>query len=896
MAIILISTGLATGCGNQTRVVEVTATPEPGTAVTSETAAALSFVDSGQRLGNGRSWDVSLGDLDGDGDLDAFVANGQRGEKESTVWFNDGRGTFTAGKQPLGYGMGVSLGDLDGDGDLDAFIVSWDEPGKVWLNDGDGTFRDTGQSLGDAGGWDVALGDLDGDGDLDALVARDRANTVWLNDGTGIFADTDQRLGETYSAAAGLGDLDGDGDLDALTVGWDEPGKVWLNDGTGAFTDSGQALTPRHIHIHGMTLGDVDSDGDLDAFMAGAPNQIWFNDGGVQGGTSGVFHQSEQRLDSLAGDTVALGDLDGDGDLDIYLAVGDRTGSDDKVWLNDGGAQGGTPGQLTDSSLSLSTDFSSGIGLGDLDGDGDLDAFVAHGELGEASGGEIPNEVWLNGIIPAPTSDDGEIGEIAFVSERDGIAQIYLMNADGSEQRPLTQASQDHWYPHWSPDGERIAFHSHQSNNVWSIYTIDAQGGDLQRLTHEEAHDAGPVWSPDGAPGGAQLAFDRDFDLWIMDVDGSNLRRITDDPGIDGHADWSPDGSHIVFTSERDGNPELYIMDVVSAEPGSGDLRRLTYDDGGDWWPDWSPDGTMIAFKSDRDGDFEIYVMAVPDGPDVDGTALRQLTDNDAEDGEPDWSPDGTRIAFESNRDGGFDIYVMDVDNAGQGSGNVQRLTDHPARDIMPVWQPEFLAAEPPTTESTSLEPNDTGTVTDADGNVYPIIQIGDQWWMAANLNVTSDPDGEPITGRCYDDDEENCEIYGRLYTWDTTMNGSTEEGAPGICPLGWHIPGDAEWQELINCLGGESVAGGRMKETGVLHWSSPNTGATNESEFNALPTGFLDFTGEFRGLGEVCILRTSSSQDPYEVYVRELTSAGTSITRGGIHPDDAIPIRCVKD
>ena len=128
--------------------------PEP-------TVAPISFVDSGQRLGSERSWDVSLGDMDGDDDLHAFVANGLRGDVSSAVWLNDGHGTFTISEQDLGYGMGIDVGDLDGDGDLDVFVASWDEPGKVWLNNGSGTFADTGHSLGEEGGWDVALGDLD---------------------------------------------------------------------------------------------------------------------------------------------------------------------------------------------------------------------------------------------------------------------------------------------------------------------------------------------------------------------------------------------------------------------------------------------------------------------------------------------------------------------------------------------------------------------------------------------------------------------------------------------------------------------------------------------------------------------------------------------------------------
>ena len=202
-----------------------------------------------------------------------------------------------------------------------------------------------------------------------------------------------------------------------------------------------------------------------------------------------------------------------------------------------------------------------------------------------------------------------------------------------------------------------------------------------------------------------------------------------------------------------------------------------------------------------------------------------------------------------------------------------------------------------PTETSTQLDSmSDLETVTDADGNVYPTIQFGDQWWMAANLNVTSGPDEKAITGYCYDNDEENCKTYGRLYTWDEAMNSSWEESASGICPAGWHIPSDAEWQLLITYLGGGAVAGGKTKDSSAHYWASPNIGATNESNFNVLPTGFLDFTGEYKGLGEVCFYRTSSSQDRYKVYARELNSGNASIRKAGMHPDDALPVRCVKD
>jgi formylglycine-generating enzyme required for sulfatase activity len=338
--------------------------------------------------------------LDGDGDLDAFVANGSQGDIASVVWLNDGRGIFTLSEQSLGYGMGIELGDLDGDGDLDAFVIDWDKASEVWLNDGAGDFTDSGQRLGSEGGFDVALGDLDGDGDLDAFVAQEEANTVWLNDGDGAFSDTGQALGVAITAAVVLRDLDDDGDLDALAGGWDEPAKVWLNDGTGTFTDGGHDLSPASIHIHGLALGDVDGDGDLDAFMAiasGDPNEVWLNDG------AGTFSDSGQRLPGSLGHGVSLGDLDGDGDLDAFVTHGDPwRGSSDTVWLNDGGVQGGTPGTFTDSGLRLGELASYAVGLGDLDNDGDLDAFVAHSDWEDTREG-VPNQVWLNETRYPPT-------------------------------------------------------------------------------------------------------------------------------------------------------------------------------------------------------------------------------------------------------------------------------------------------------------------------------------------------------------------------------------------------------------------------------------------------------------------------------------------------------------
>ncbi|MGE4620235.1 MAG: FG-GAP-like repeat-containing protein, partial [Planctomycetota bacterium] len=136
------------------------------------------FEDSCQALGSGWSRMVSLGDIDGDGDLDALVAND--GGQQNKVWINQGGdqtgspGQFLYSGQSLGEsGQCISLGDLDGDGDLDAIVARYSSPNKVWINQGGnqsgtpGQFLDSGQALGGSNSWDIALGDVDGDGDLD---------------------------------------------------------------------------------------------------------------------------------------------------------------------------------------------------------------------------------------------------------------------------------------------------------------------------------------------------------------------------------------------------------------------------------------------------------------------------------------------------------------------------------------------------------------------------------------------------------------------------------------------------------------------------------------------------------------------------------------------------------
>ncbi len=338
------------------------------------------FEYSDQALGIYSSFASASGDLDGDGDLDAFVVC----LSTDLVYLNDGNGHFTNSGQMLAdtCGLDVSLGDLDGDGDLDALVVTDKQGNRVWLNDGSGTFIDSGQYLGTSYSTGVSLGDVDADGDLDAIIAIVcDGNKVWINDGYGIFTDSGQSLGDFCSVDVFLGDLDADGDLDAFVVNYDDSNRVWLNDGSGTFIDSGQDMG--NSHSRGVSLGDVDADGDLDAFIANSvweDNRVSLNDG------AGVFSDSGQSLGSHSSWDVSLGDLDGDGDLDAFVA---NWGSGNRVWLNDGS------GTFTTNGQSLGKFDSGGVSLGNMDGDGDLDAFVSNYVHDDS--------VWLNQILPTPT-------------------------------------------------------------------------------------------------------------------------------------------------------------------------------------------------------------------------------------------------------------------------------------------------------------------------------------------------------------------------------------------------------------------------------------------------------------------------------------------------------------
>jgi len=212
---------------------------------------------------------------------------------------------------------------------------------------------------------------------------------------------------------------------------------------------------------------------------------------------------------------------------------------------------------------------------------------------------------------------------------------------------------------------------------------------------------------------------------------------------------------------------------------------------------------------------------------------------------------------------------------------------------------------------------NSTSTFSDSrDGNVYSYITIGNQVWMAENLkylpSVVGPGTGSQTTPYYYvygyngttvaeAKATANYTTYGVLYNWPAAMNGAASStanpsGVQGVCPTGWHLPSDAEWTELTDYLGGTSIAGGKLKETGTTHWNSPNTGATNETGFTALPGGLRSDYGAFFNIGNYGFWWSATEYDSTNAWRSYMGNGCSSVYRGYNGKEVGFSVRCVRD
>ena len=202
-------------------------------------------------------------------------------------------------------------------------------------------------------------------------------------------------------------------------------------------------------------------------------------------------------------------------------------------------------------------------------------------------------------------------------------------------------------------------------------------------------------------------------------------------------------------------------------------------------------------------------------------------------------------------------------------------------------------------------KPETPTSLTDIDGNTYNVITIGTQVWMKENLKTTRYNDGNSITNitdnavwvslttnaYCwYNNNSSTYKAdYGALYNWYSINTGK-------LCPTGWHVPSDAEWTILTTYLGGESIAGGKLKEIETSHWTTPNTSATNESGFTALPGGNRSNPGTFFSIGLYGVWWSSTEYSSTQAYYRHMDYNNISVSRVFTTKTDGFSVRCVKD
>ncbi|HDP74539.1 MAG TPA: PKD domain-containing protein, partial [Bacteroidales bacterium] len=210
-----------------------------------------------------------------------------------------------------------------------------------------------------------------------------------------------------------------------------------------------------------------------------------------------------------------------------------------------------------------------------------------------------------------------------------------------------------------------------------------------------------------------------------------------------------------------------------------------------------------------------------------------------------------------------------------------------------------------------------SGTFTDSrDGTEYQTITIGNQEWMAENLkylpSVVGLGTGSQTIPYYYvygyngtdvaaAKSSTNYSTYGVLYNWPAAMNSETSStsnpsGVQGVCPDGWHLPSHAEWTELTDYLGGESVAGGKLKETGTTHWNSPNAGATNETGFTALPGSYRINSGTFSNIGNYGYWWSASELSTDIAWTRYMYYNGSYVGRSNLDKEFGFSVRCVRD
>lgn len=247
------------------------------------------------------------------------------------------------------------------------------------------------------------------------------------------------------------------------------------------------------------------------------------------------------------------------------------------------------------------------------------------------------------------------LSRIAFVSKRTGHPEIWVMDYDGFNQRPITSYGSQALTPRWSRDNTKLAFTSYSQGNP-DLFIFSLETNRRIPFPRYKGLNTTPAWSPDGKKIAFCSSMSGDPEIYVSDVNGFNQQRLTFSPGVDISPVWNPKtGNEIAFVSDRSGTPQIYIMSADGSN-----VRRLITKGGDANSPSWSPSGLMMAYSwgVTETGTYDIYVVEIASGN------IIQLTHDARRNEHPYWSPDGRHLVFESNRSGTLQVWMMLADGS----------------------------------------------------------------------------------------------------------------------------------------------------------------------------------------------------------------------------------------
>jgi uncharacterized protein (TIGR02145 family) len=452
---------------------------------------------------------------------------------------------------------------------------------------------------------------------------------------------------------------------------------------------------------------------------------------------------------------------------------------------------------------------------------------------------------------------------------------------------PQVISTNVHCSPVFSPDGQEVywvvmAGGSYCADFLCSRVLADGRWTRPETASFAQRNqDDSPAFSPDGnrmyfLRRGSMCYIERAAGGWsapVMLPDAVNSLHPLRQSSV------AADGSlYFAAAAPGDSSSDIYLAELVDGRFATAQKVEEVSSDLLEHSPYIAKDGSYLLFSRGTPSDFDLYVsFRQEDGSWGPGIRFVAPINNPGEDDDcPRVTDDGKYLFFVSTRGGGMHPYWVDA-------GIIEELR---------------RSNTATTTES---------TVTDIDGNIYRTVRIGNQVWMAENLKTTRYRNGEAImhitdnnawfnltTGAycSYNNDQNNVATYGRLY------NAYAVSDSRGLAPAGWHVASDAEWRELINYLGGPNLAGGKLKESGTSHWGSPNTGATNESGFTALPGGYRNPDGPSHHIGNVGFWWTTTVDNTETNKAWRLTMEyfNTTVNRDKYYLMGGFSVRCVKD